>query len=108
MNGMEYARYPLDEDGLPTSWAAYRLISHMLFSRDVPQPVDDLATRLMMDECDVERMCERLTRMQVLQRVDGYPASYVYDLFSSRTDYQARVEASLVGFHITAQRLELP
>lgn len=101
------ADFPLEANGLPSSWGAYRLIRRLFSQPRVEHSIADLAEHSYLASEDVELMCSQLHALDIVHEVKPYSGKYRYNLQSINNELQAKMETALLDFPHRVAKLNL-
>jgi hypothetical protein len=90
--------FPVDAEGNATSDAAYRLIRYLFENHHCAYAIPQMADALVLHPELVRCMCRQLELIDLVYEELPQSGCYRYRLCSRNTDFQAKVEASLIDY----------
>jgi len=101
------ADFVLDGGGLPTSHAAYRLVSWLFDHRDQAAHISEISETLRLPQSTVRTMCRQLELLGLVVEEPRASYKYRYHLRCHDFELQAKVESAIVDYHARG-RVGLP
>ena len=90
--------FPVDAEGKPTSDAAYRFIWYLFENRHRAHLPSQIADELVLHPELVRCLCRQFELIDIVFQEPPHSGYYRYRLCSRNTDFQAKVETSIIDY----------